>query len=123
MPQGKMHELSLMENVVRIVRQTATENRLTSVTAINLVVGATSAVNTDALHFAFEILQKEEAILKGVTLRIEETPARAHCPQCQEDHALWRMDLLCPSCGYLPLQLRSGEEFYVKSIEGERENG
>lgn len=118
-----MHEFSLMENVVRIVRQAATDNRLTSITAINLVVGATSAVNTDALHFAFEILQKEEAILEGVVLAIEETPARAHCPQCQEDHTLWRMDLLCPSCGHLPLQLRSGEEFYVKSIGGEREDG
>ncbi len=118
-----MHEFSLMENVVRIVRQAATENQLTSITAINLVVGATSAVNVDALRFAFEILQKEEAILEGVTLAIEETPARAHCPKCQEDHTLWRMDLLCPSCGHLPLQLRSGEEFYVKSIEGEREDG
>jgi hydrogenase nickel incorporation protein HypA/HybF len=123
MARGEMHELSLMENVIRIVRQAATDNRLAKVTTINLVVGATSAVNTDALHFAFEILQKEEKFLHGVTLTIEETPARAHCPHCQEDHSLWRMDLLCPSCGHLPLELRSGEEFYVKSIEGEREDG
>jgi hydrogenase nickel incorporation protein HypA/HybF len=117
-----MHEFSLMENVVRIVKQASTENHLKPLTRIDLVVGATSGVNTDALRFAFEILEKEEPILQGVTLEIEETPARAHCPQCQEDHTLWRMDLLCPSCGFLPLQLRSGEEFYVKSIEGERDS-
>jgi hydrogenase nickel incorporation protein HypA/HybF len=118
-----MHEFALMENVIRIVRRAAQENRLEKVTGIFLVVGQRSGVNVDALRFAFEVLQKEESWLVDAALIVEEKAALGSCPQCHATVPIWHFDLQCSECGFLPVQATSGEEFYVASIEGDRTGG
>lgn len=118
-----MHEFALMENVIRIVKRAAQENRLEKVTGISLVVGQRSGVNIDALRFAFEVLQKEEPSLVDSSLIVEEKAAFGTCPQCHATVPIWHFDLQCLECGFLPVQGISGEEFYVQSIEGDRTGG
>jgi|YelNatPaOPRAMG01_1025707.scaffolds.fasta_scaffold18301_5 hydrogenase nickel incorporation protein HypA/HybF len=115
-----MHEFSLMENVVRIVKEASKENGLAHIATITLVVGKLSGVNLEALEFAFEALKKEEPLIAESTLEIEEKEGEGTCSQCGKVFPIGDYDLLCPSCS-APMQVTGGDEFYVKSITGEKD--
>ncbi len=115
-----MHEFSLMESVLKIAKEAAENNGLSRLNSITLVVGKLSGVNIDALKFAFEALKEEESLIKEAVLEIEEKEGQGKCPKCEKIVPVWHFDLLCRDCN-MPLQVAGGEEFYVKSITGERD--
>jgi len=115
-----MHEFSLMESVIRIVKEVSQNSDLVRITGITLVVGKLSGVNIEALRFAFEALKKEEPLIKDSVLEIEEKEGQGKCSICDKIIPVWHYDLLCPDCG-MPMQVAGGDEFYVKSIIGERD--
>ncbi|MCR4432597.1 MAG: hydrogenase maturation nickel metallochaperone HypA [Caldiserica bacterium] len=115
-----MHEFSLMESVIRIVKEASESNRLARITSITLVVGKLSGVNIEALRFAFEALKNEESLIQEAVLEIEEKEGQGKCSVCDKIVPVWHYDLLCPDCG-MPMQVAGGDEFYVKSITGERD--
>lgn len=115
-----MHEFSLMESVLRIAKEAAGSNNLSRLNSITLVVGKLSGVNIEALRFAFEALKTEEPLIKEAILEIEEKEGEGKCPNCGKLVPVWHFDLLCRDCN-MPLQVVGGDEFYVKSITGERD--
>lgn len=115
-----MHEFSLMENALRIVKDVARENGLKTVNSISFVVGRISGINIEALRFAFEALKQQDPLLEKSELAVEEKDGQGKCPRCKHLVPVWHYDLVCPDCGYLPMQVMGGDEFYVKSISGER---
>lgn len=115
-----MHEFSLMESVIRIVKDASQENGLAHITTITLVIGKLSGINLEALRFAFEALKNEEPLISGSALEIEEKEGQGQCPQCGKVSLISDYDLLCPDCGQ-PMQVTGGDEFYVKSITGDKD--
>lgn len=107
-----MHELAIAENVVLTVLE-RTEGH--HVSLIRLQVGQLAGVVPDALTFCFEVAAAGTA-LEGATLEIEVLSGQAHCRTCLEDFALDDAILLCP-CGSADVQLLSGRELSVKSVE------
>ncbi len=109
-----------MENVLRIVKAVARDNGLKTVSSISLVVGRLSGINIEALQFAFDALKRQDNLLQNSELMVEEKEGEGRCPRCEQLVPVWHYDLICPDCGYLPMQVVGGDEFYVKSISGER---
>ena len=50
-----MHEVSIIQNVIKIVSDSAIENKLTKITKVSLKIGELSGVMPECLNFAFEI--------------------------------------------------------------------
>ena len=108
-----MHELSIAEAVVDIVRRHAGGR---SVARVELKVGHVRQVVPDALAFAFELVARG-TVAEGAELVMEEVPAAGRCRACGAVGELPAFPLLCPRCGAADVELMQGEELLVDSLE------
>jgi hydrogenase nickel incorporation protein HypA/HybF len=107
-----VHELAIAESVVASVRERTADRH---VAVVRLRVGRLAGVVPDALTFCFE-LAAAGTTLAGASLEIVEEHARAHCRTCAADFILYDPILLC-GCGSADVQLLSGRELSVTSVE------
>ena len=112
-----MHELSIATSIVELAERHARGRR---VRTVELKVGALRQVVPDSLVFAFELLTRDTP-LAGARLEIEHVPARARCESCEAETVLVDFPWRCARCGGHELELRSGEELVVESLELEEE--
>ena len=110
-----MHELSLSGAIVNTVVKHAAGRRVTSV---QMRIGALRQVVPDSLDFYFDIVARD-TLCAGARLEQELIPARLTCRGCERE---WEIELplfRCPSCGGAAVEVVSGDEFEVESIEVE----
>ncbi|HBQ85660.1 MAG TPA: hydrogenase maturation nickel metallochaperone HypA [Syntrophomonas sp.] len=114
-----MHELSLMENVLEIVRSNALQSNITKVYKLKLVVGKLSMALPDSLQFAFQVLGQDE-MFKQAVLEIEEKEVIGYCKECQKQFTI-KNDycFVCPTCGKSMIDLIEGRELYLEYYEGD----
>ena len=110
-----MHELSLAEQVLRQVQETAQIERLRSVHRVSLEIGSLALVEQEALRFYFDILSKE-SIAAGAKLEIKEREARGICNICGEQVKLKQIYDTC-SKGHQDLDVVSGMELLITELE------
>jgi len=113
-----MHELTITQQVLEIALQKAQEAGARTVTRINLVIGDLSSVIDDSVQFYFDFLS-QDGIAKGAELSFHRIPLKVRCNQCQcvftPDGEPWQ----CPTCKEWNIEIISGREFYLDSIEVE----
>ncbi|GAA5786340.1 putative hydrogenase nickel incorporation protein HypA [Chitiniphilus shinanonensis] len=110
-----MHELSLAENVIRIVENAARQARARRISRVRLGVGALAHVEPDTLQFCCELAARQTLLAEAV-FEVERMPGRAHCNGCNQDVALKRIGLPCPQCGSFDLRVTAGEEMQVLEV-------
>ena len=108
-----MHELAIAQSVVTIADRHADGRRVASV---QLKVGHLRQVVPSALSFAFELVAQGTA-LEGAALEIEVVPAAGTCRTCAADTILPDVPLCCAQCGGCEIDVTSGEELLVDSLE------
>ncbi|TJZ74219.1 hydrogenase maturation nickel metallochaperone HypA [Chitiniphilus eburneus] len=110
-----MHELSLAENVIRIVEAAAQQARARRISRVRLGVGALAHVEAETLQFCCGLAARQ-TMLADAVFEVERMPGRAHCNGCGQDVALERIGLPCPQCGGFDLLVTAGEEMQVLEI-------
>jgi hydrogenase nickel incorporation protein HypA/HybF len=116
-----MHEMGVAMQIVDIATASIPEDlKAARVARVNLKVGRLSAVVTDSLRFCFEIVIKDTP-LDGAELAIEEIPVRARCSDCRHEWSIERPVFVCPNCNSGAVELLSGRELDIDSIEIEDE--
>jgi hydrogenase nickel incorporation protein HypA/HybF len=108
-----MHELSLSSAIVNTVAKHADGRR---VAVVNLRVGRLRQVIPDTLEFYFEFVARD-TVCEGAELIQEVIEPRLHCRDCDEE---WTIDMpafRCPGCSGAQVDILSGDEFEVESIE------
>jgi hydrogenase nickel incorporation protein HypA/HybF len=108
-----MHELSLSSAVVNTVVKHA-EGR--PVEVVNLRIGKLRQVVPETLDFYFDFVARD-TVCDGAKLNYEIIDARLRCKPCAEE---WSIDIphfRCPTCGGSDVEVASGNEFEVESIE------
>lgn len=113
-----MHEVSIIENVIKIVTDKAIENKLTKVTKVSLRIGVLSGVTAECLNFAFKICIID-TMLEGSALEIEKVSAVAECFDCKREFPIDHFNKLCPCCNKFCSSIIHGYELYVNTIEGD----
>jgi len=115
-----MHELSLMQGVMDIVKESAAQNGILKVNKVKLVVGKFSMALPDSLHFAFEALSGVEPLFKGAVLEIEAKEILCQCQQCRQINQLEdSYHFVCSSCGSTKVDIIQGRELYLDYYEGD----
>lgn len=112
-----MHELSLSSAIVNTVVKHAAGRQ---VAVVSLRVGHLRQVVPDTLEFYFGFVA-DGTVCAGARLEQELVPARLSCSPCER---AWEIDFpsfRCPSCGGTNVEVLSGNEFEVESIEVEEE--
>jgi hydrogenase nickel incorporation protein HypA/HybF len=110
-----VHELSLSSAIVNTVVKHAAGRRVSSV---HLRIGGLRQVVPDTLDFYFEIVARG-TVCEGARLEQELIPARLRCGGCERE---WDIDLPifgCETCGGADVEVASGNEFEVESIDVE----
>ena len=108
-----MHELSLSSAIVETVERHAAGRRVKLVT---LTIGALRQVVADSLAFYFEIVSRGR-LCEGATLEQNVIEARVRCTPCDRAWTLDEPNFRCPECGGSDVEVLSGTEFEVDSIE------
>jgi hydrogenase nickel incorporation protein HypA/HybF len=111
-----MHELSVAQGLLEIIEQEARPYPGARVTRVLVRIGKLSAVVPDALRFAFEAITRG-GIAEGALLEIEEVPLRIRCRQCAEEFAVDDPFMLCPRCEGIDVEMVSGRELEIQSME------
>ncbi|MBI4733911.1 MAG: hydrogenase maturation nickel metallochaperone HypA [Rubrobacteridae bacterium] len=114
-----MHEMGLTQSIIDIAVDHAERANANKITQINVKAGDFMSIVEDSLQFAFTYLSSD-SIASGAQLVVERIPIIIHCDNCDSDSEVDKTDIhICPNCGECFVQLVSGREFYVDSIEVE----
>lgn len=114
-----MHELSIMENVVDIVREDAQKRGISRIARIRLIIGRMTMVMPDSMQFAFEVLSQDELFSPGAELEIEIREARARCADCENESTIPEHCFNCPHCQSFNLEYLQGHELNIDFYEGD----
>jgi hydrogenase nickel incorporation protein HypA/HybF len=112
-----MHEMGIATEIVRIVSDSIPPDiENPKVAQVNLKVGKLAAVVPQSLLFCFEIAARETPA-EGARLVIEEIAVSARCNTCGK---LWEVSepvFKCPACDGTSVEMLSGRELDIESIE------
>ena len=108
-----MHELSLAGAIIATAAKHAGGR---PVAVVNLRVGTLRQVVPDTLRFYFAFVARD-GVCDGAQLKIESVEARLRCRPCAIGWPIEIPHFRCPTCGGSEVEIASGNEFEVESIE------
>jgi hydrogenase nickel incorporation protein HypA/HybF len=108
-----MHELSICASVATIVTEHAAGR---PVEAVRLDVGHLRQVVPETLRYSWDIVVAGTP-LDGAALEINHIPAVLACRACGASTTIDVPVLRCGTCNSLEVDLTSGEELLVRSLE------
>ena len=111
-----MHELSIAQNIISVVRQELEKHGGGVVRRVRLKVGDWSGVEAESLSFCYQA-SVQETPLEGSELDIERVPLRCSCPSCGAEFEGDRFSRACPHCGEPRTELLSGTELEIVDFE------
>jgi len=110
-----MHELSIAENMLEIIENYRAERGFKHCSSLTVRIGLLSAVDGEALRFAFEILA-EGGPHEGVVLEVEKTYPQARC-SCGCSFEVTDLLYTCPRCGSVTAELSGGDDLNIVQLE------
>lgn len=113
-----MHEMSLAENVLQIIEESARSQNFRRVRSVVLEIGRLSAVEPEAMRFCFDAAMTG-SIAEGARLEIIETEGVGRCERCAFDMPLAALYDPCPNCGSYQIRVTSGDLMRVRELEVE----
>ncbi len=113
-----MHEYSVTKSLVDLCNQEAEKNKIKMVRLIKIKLGKFTGFSPEAINFYFSYL-KNGTRCENAKLEFYEIPIRVKCKNCNYESDIEEPLFICPQCGGIDIDIITGREFYVESIEGE----
>lgn len=113
-----MHEFALVDNIFQILNTKIDELQLKKINQVKLVVGEMTAVEEMTLSACFEVFAKD-TVAEGAQVVFERVPLRGKCPHCGQIFKINNYEFICPECDNKSVEVISGREFYIESLEAE----
>lgn len=113
-----MHELGLMDAMLKTVQRIAQEESLHQVHKIVLEIGELSGVVPHFIEDCYEAVVADTPYEKTL-LEIEMVPGIARCNACKIDFRIDLEALICPQCGGKFLTPIAGKDLTIKQIEAD----
>lgn len=114
-----MHELKIIQDIFPIIKNVARKNHLKSINKVFLRVGKLRQVVLEFLQFAFATVA-QDTIAANAELIVKLIPITATCKTCQQQFAVGENIYICPYCDSVDLEILTGKEIVLESVEGER---
>ena len=111
-----MHELSIAESILDIIRQNVPNEDLSNVRTVNMKIGAMAGVVCESLEFSFQALTAGTP-LATASLSIDHVPFQIHCASCNKTLQSQFGMSICPWCSGTETRVLSGTELQVVSID------
>jgi len=104
--------------LIDIVKQATDRQGVSRVTSLRIVMGEMSNVFPDCLSFAFEVVSKG-TMAENARLEFVEKPLKGRCRDCGKEFGIRDYLFRCPECESPRIEVISGNEFFLESIECE----
>ena len=111
-----MHEYSITQSLLSLALEKANEAKASKITRINLVLGEMSGIAAECVQFYFDFLAKD-TIAAGASLSFEKKPTGLRCRHCEAVFTPRDHDWSCPDCHESGIDIVSGRECHMESIE------
>jgi len=113
-----MHELAICHGImeVAVAALGGLAAPVPRVDRITVRIGRLTAVVPDSLRYHFGLLTPGTR-LEGAELVIEEVPIRGRCADCAARFEIDTLSFTCPLCGSGLVELLSGRELEVVSLD------
>ncbi len=112
-----MHEATVAQSLIATISEQAAKYQARPVVA-RISCGALSAINDEALHFAFEAVAKG-TVCEATRLEIEHKPLRARCRACGQSFEVDLSGPKCRRCGAEDFELLADAPMLLEEIEFE----
>jgi hydrogenase nickel incorporation protein HypA/HybF len=113
-----MHEYSITESILTLALDKAKEASAVNITRINLVIGELSGVVAECVQFYFDHISKN-TLADSASLDFTTRPTQVRCHKCDKVFTPENGEWSCPECHELSMDIISGRECYMESIEVE----
>jgi hydrogenase nickel incorporation protein HypA/HybF len=114
-----MHELGLVNYVVKEVSKVAEENNVSKIKSVTLEFGEVSGIVVSYLYDYWDWYTKKFPVFEGAELKCEEIPAVTWCDDCKITYSTIAYGKTCPRCGSGNTWLLRGNEMMIKEVEVE----
>jgi len=114
-----MHELPVINSILKVVLKHAAANNVSKVVAVHREVGELSDLEDKWMQQYFEHLAKD-SVAQGAALRIERTPVVMQCLECGRSYPVnlkEEQSQDCPDCQSRKVKLISGKNYTIKNLE------
>jgi len=111
-----LHEFSITQSILSIALEKANAVKASRVSQINLVIGELSGIVDECVQFYFGFLAKD-TIAAQASLSFHHSPTRLRCRNCATVFSPNNLNWACPNCQEPKIEIISGRECYVESIE------
>ena len=119
-----MHEMSLVQSLLRQVKRIAAEHESHRVLEIRVEAGPLSGVEALLVHEAYQRLQRAPLAddpqstvdLSDAQLLIEDVPLSACCNGCGMEFNIAHFAFVCPACGAVSLRMIRGDTFRLLTV-------
>ncbi len=115
-----MHELAITKGIVQFALDEGKARSATRITGLQIALGALSGMVPDCIEMYFGLLA-EGTPAEGAKLTFRRIPAVVRCGDCAAERELPDFRLRCPACASRRVELLSGREAYIESMEIEEE--
>ena len=113
-----MHEFSITMSIMSIVLQKAEEVQANKINSIDLQIGRLAGIIPECVRLQFDLLSRG-TIAAGASLSFNQPPTKLHCRKCNVIYSSDNSDLACPNCRGEEIEILSGFELFVESMEVE----
>jgi hydrogenase nickel incorporation protein HypA/HybF len=113
-----MHEQNICESLLALAIKHAEQANASRILRIYLVVGEYSGVVDESVEFYFRLLSKG-TIAEDADIIFTHVPAQLRCRNCDTVFTLEQLNLHCPNCNEQQVEIASGKEMYIESLEVE----
>ena len=114
-----MHEYSITETIVNIIRAELKDREYSKVVRVTIVLGRMTGFSSEAIEHYFRIMNKDTE-MENTPLLFDYKGAVIFCEKCNKEYDQDDFLLYCPVCSStVGISVVSGREFYIDSIEVE----
>lgn len=111
-----MHELSVAQNIIEIVKENVPEKDLGKVKTIFLEVGEFSGIISESLQYCFDVI-KTDTLLEGSKMEIKKIPFVLLCNECKSETSNNMGIRYCEKCGSNNTKIISGTDMQIINVE------
>ena len=111
-----MHELSITQSILSIALEQAKAAQADKITKIDLTIGELAGIVDECVEFYFDLLSKD-TIAAEASLSFHQPPTKLRCRNCATTFSPGNLDWACPNCREQKIEIVSGRECFVSSIE------
>ncbi len=111
-----MHELSIAQDILSIVRQNVPHDELKNIQNVNVRIGTMAGVVPDSLEFSYQAITAGTE-MENSKLSIEKIPFAVECKSCRKTSTNEIGLRICSHCGSPETTILSGLEMQVVDIE------